>query len=242
MPWTKRRSQAEEVPSAEIVAECSDTPEGWLAQAKEAANSAASAEELTNVIKLCERGIQQNPPDELLTPLRHLSAWTYNERGELTADAQRTDEALQDFNAAIAIDPECSQAIHNRGVLLAQRNQYAAALRDFNRVIELNPTVGIAYRNRAELLAALDRMEEAVADYSEAIQTLPEDASLLRARAHAYQRLGDFAHASSDITRAIQLEPQVPEVFTERGNLQAEQATVRRSARRFSPSDRNRSK
>jgi tetratricopeptide (TPR) repeat protein len=215
--------QGEEVPSAEIVAACSDTAEGWLAQAKEAASNAASAEELTNVINLCQRGIQQHPSEELLTPLRHLSAWTYNQRGELYTDAERMDEALQDFTAAIKMDPECSQALHNRGVTFAQRNQYAAALRDFNRVIELNPGVGIAYRNRAELLSALDRMEEAVADYSVAIEALPEDAGLLRARAHAYQRIGDFAHATGDIARAIELEPHVPEAYTERGNLQAEQ-------------------
>jgi tetratricopeptide (TPR) repeat protein len=155
--------------------------------------------------------------------LRHLAAWYYNHRGELNADEQRFDDAVRDFSAAITMDPECSQAIHNRGVIMAQRNQYGAALRDFNRVIELNPDVGIAYRNRAELLSALDRMEEAVADYCEAIESLPADAMLLRARAHAYQRLGDFARASSDITQAIQLKPDVPEGFTERGNLQAEQ-------------------
>jgi tetratricopeptide (TPR) repeat protein len=225
--------QAQEVPSAEIVAECSDTPAGWLEQAHAAAKNAASEEELTNVIKLCERGLKQNPSPDMLKPLKHLAAWTHNERGELHADSQRIDEALQDFNAAIALDPDCSQALHNRGVTLAQRNQFAAALRDFNRVIELNPGVGIACRNRAELLSALDRMEEAIADYCEAIDTLPEDASLLRARAHAYQRIGDFTLAARDIARAIQLEPDAPEAYIERGNLQAEQSHFVEAAESF---------
>ena len=83
--------------------------------------------------------------------LRKLAAWAHNRRGELSADAQRPDEAIHDFQVAISLDPTCSLAIHNRAVSLAQRNQYAAALRDFNRVIELNPGLAVAYRNRAEL-------------------------------------------------------------------------------------------
>ena len=175
------------------------TSASWLNQAQNAATTAETPEELTTVISLCDRGIQTTPPTEVLSSLRRLSAWAHNRRGEMLADAQRSDDAIQDFQAAISLDPNCSLAIHNRGVTFAQRNQFGAALRDFNRVIELNPGLAVAYRNRAELLAALGRMEEAIADYNQAVSSLPEDASLLCARAHAYQRIGDFSHATADM-------------------------------------------
>ncbi len=206
-----------------IVSDCEDTPESWLAQAQDAATRAESAEDLSTVIDLCDRGLHGTPSAKLLSSLRRLSAWAYNRRGEMVADAQRPDDAIQDFQVAISMDSTCSLAIHNRAVTLAQRNQFAAALRDFNRVIELNPGLAVAYRNRAELLAALGRMEEAVADYDRAIASLPDDAALHRARAHAYQRLGNFAHATADINRAIQLAPHDPDALTQRGNLAAEQ-------------------
>jgi tetratricopeptide (TPR) repeat protein len=224
---------AQEQVSSTIVSDCADTPEEWLAQAQQAATSATSAEELTTVIELCDRGIRGTPPEKVLSSLRRLSAWAYNRRGELMADAERADEAIHDFQVAITMDTACSLAIHNRAVTLAQRNQFAAALRDFNRVIELNPGLAVAYRNRAELLAALGRMDEAVADYTQALESLPDDAALLRARSHAYQRLGDFSRATTDLTRALQLEPKNPDVFTQRGGMAAEQGNFEQAQEDF---------
>jgi tetratricopeptide (TPR) repeat protein len=209
--------------SPDLIANCADTPQGWLTQAQQAASSANSADELSTVIDLCDRGIRGNPPTAVLSSLRTLSAWAHNRRGESLADAQHTDDALKDFQVAIAMDANCSLALHNRGVTLAQRNQYAAALRDFNRVIELNPGLAVAYRNRAELLAVLGRSEEAIADYNRALASMPEDAALFRARAHAHQRLGNFSSATTDLARAIELAPRDPDSFTQRGNLAAEQ-------------------
>ena len=220
-PLVVPAASKDELPT--MISDCPDTSEDWLAQAQEVATGAESAEELSAVIEVCDRGIHEKPSAKMLLSLRKLSAWAHNRRGEMHADAQRPDEAIQDFQTAISMDPKCSLAIHNRAVTLAQRNQFAAALRDFNRVIELNPGLAVAYRNRAELLAALGRMEEAVADYTQAIESLPDDATLLQARAHAYQRLGDFAHAGSDINLAIQLAPEDPDAVTQRGNLSAEQ-------------------
>ncbi len=137
-----------------IIQDKDESAEDWLGHAQDASASAESAEELTTVIEMCDRGIHGTPTAEVLSSLRRLSAWAHNRRGECLADAQHSEEAIQDFQAAISMDPSCSLAIHNRGVSFAQRNQFAAALRDFNRVIELNPGLAVAYRNRAELLSA----------------------------------------------------------------------------------------
>jgi tetratricopeptide (TPR) repeat protein len=227
------QTPAEESIPADLVSSVADTPSNWLAQAQQAATSASSIEDLAAVVDLCERGIKGTPKAGELASLRSLAAWAHNRRGELLADDQRADEALKDFQVAIAMDANCSLAIHNRAVTLAQRNQFAAALRDFNRVIELNPGLGVAYRNRAELLAALGRTEEAVADYTRALDSMPEDAAMFRARSHAYQRLGDFAHAATDLTRAIDLAPKDPDGFTQRGNLAAEQGKFEQAQEDF---------
>ncbi len=208
--------------SPTIVSDCVDTPEGWLEQAQHSAKTANSIEDLSIVIELCDRGVRGGPAGELSSSLRRLSAWAHNRRGELQADAGRTDEALHDFQIAISLDSKCSLAIHNRAVTLAQQHQFAAALRDFNRVIELNPGLAVAYRNRAELLAALGRMDEAVADYNQALESLPNDSQLFRGRAYCYQRLGDFHKALIDLNRSIEISPNEPDAMTQRGNLAAE--------------------
>lgn len=215
--------QKKNVVSANNLGGPADSPESSLARAQEIASHAASIDELSQVIELCDRGLLPKPSGRTLLSLQRLAAWAHNRRGEISADAQRLEDALRDFQAAIELDPQCSLAIHNRGVTFAQRNQFAAALRDFDRVIELNPGLAVAYRNRAELLSALDRTQDALADYDRAITSLPNDAALYLARASAKQRLGNFAGAAADIEHALKLNPNDAATFVQRGNLAADQ-------------------
>jgi tetratricopeptide (TPR) repeat protein len=204
-----------------------------LRQAQEDALESATIEELTAVAKLCRKGLAASSDEEMAATLGRLAAWAYNRRGEMLTVENRHDEAFEDFQAAISLDPTCSLAIHNRAVTLGQRNQFAAALRDFDRVIELNPGLAIAYRNRAELLAAIGRMEAAIADYGQAIASLPDDAVLYRSRAYALQRLGDFDAALDDLNRSIKLDASDADTFTQRGNLAAERGDFAQAVKDF---------
>lgn len=219
--------------SPPILSDSADTPQSWYEQAQHAASISNTSDDLTAVIEICDRGMRSGPDKKLSSSLRRLSAWAHNRRGEFQAEAGRADDALDDFQKAIALDANCSLAIHNRAVTLAQQNQFAAALRDFNRVIELNPGLAVAYRNRAELLAALGRMDEAIADYNQAIESLPNNAQLFRGRAYGYQRLGRFHEALADINRALDLSPNDAEILTQRGNLAAEQGDYDRAIADF---------
>jgi tetratricopeptide (TPR) repeat protein len=216
-----------------IAADPADTAESWYEQAQAAASNSTSCDDLAAVIELCNRGMRSTPDEKLSKSLRRLSAWAHNRRGELQADAGEAEESLNDFQAAVALDPVCSLAIHNRAVSLAQQNQFEAALRDFNRVIELNPGLAVACRNRAELLAAIGRMDDAVADYNRAIEGLPDDPALYCGRAYAHQRLGHFREASADLNRALDFDPNDPEALTQRGNLAAEQGDFVKAAKSF---------
>ena len=197
-----------------VVSDFVDSPENCYEQARQAADTAQSVDQLTTVADFCHRGLGGGPSQELALALRRLAAWAHNRRGELRSDAREQQDALSDFQAAIALDPNCWAAIHNRGVTLAQQGQSAAALRDFNRVLELNPGLTVAYRNRAELLASIGRMGEAVRDYSRALDQTPDDAGLYRARGYAWQRLGDYDRALVDLNKSISLVPDQPDAYT----------------------------
>jgi len=220
-------SSADEEPL--IISDYTDSPDGWLAQAKDAVHSAQSIEDLSAAIDLCQRVVVASPTADLGASARRLAAWAHNRRGELYIDAGRTDDALNEFQEAVASDPQNSLAIHNRAVTLAQQNEFDAALVDFNRVIELNPGLAIAYHNRAELLAAQGKMDEAVSDYTRAIDTVSDDAELYRARAHALQQLGRFEQALADLDSSIRLAPKEAQGYTQRGNLLADRGEYERA-------------
>jgi tetratricopeptide (TPR) repeat protein len=196
-------------------AECYD-------RAQRAAETAESADQLAQVAQLCQQGLAVHAPRDLATRLRSLAAWARNRHGELQSEAGHDDEGLADFNAALALDPNCWLALHNRAVSFAQQGHGDDALRDFNRVIQLSPGMAIAYRNRGELLASMGRSEEAVADYGRAIAQLPQEADLYEIRGHALHRLGRYQEALADLDRAIKLSPRDADAYTHRGNVYAE--------------------
>ena len=61
----------------------------------------------------------------------------------------QNDLAIQDFTAAIELDPSFADAILNRGLTLASASRCAEAIPDFTRVIALSPQDPKAYVERA---------------------------------------------------------------------------------------------
>src|SRR5215212_4964063 len=76
----------------------------------------------TNVASLTEV-VQRNPND----------AQAYNMRGSVLGRAQRNQEALADFDRAIALDANYTQAYANRGQVHRQTSKLELALADYNR-------------------------------------------------------------------------------------------------------------
>ena len=73
-------------------------------------------------------------------------------------------EALTDFNRAIELDPNFSEAYNNRGNLRLDSEDRQGALADFNRAIELNPSNATAHYNRGLLRVDFGDRQGAVAD------------------------------------------------------------------------------
>jgi tetratricopeptide (TPR) repeat protein len=227
------------VTPADVETSSPPQPQDWLARAQLAARTADAPAELSALIVLCQRGIASDVPPRERQALRQLAAWALNRRGELVAgtrtggSAGRPESALDDFQAAIDLDPQCWLALHNRAVSYAQQQRTSEALQDFNRVIALNPGLAVAYRNRGELLGSLDRHEEAIRDYTQAISQLPDDAELYLMRGHAWHRLGHYDRALDDLDRSIALAPDQPDAYTHRGNVHAEQGEFREATADF---------
>ena len=67
------------------------------------------------------------------------------------------DTALNDFEKAIALNPNYAEAYHNRGCAHFERGEFEKAIANFDKVLELDPSNALANQYR-EL--AFQRLQE----------------------------------------------------------------------------------
>lgn len=97
-------------------------------------------------------------------------ARAYCQRGAARMQLERSDEAVRDGDAAVAIDPNAPEFVHCRGTIRLGIGDFAGAVQDFNQAIVLGDVRGSSYeqRGRAHFLAGRDR--EAAADFAKAAE------------------------------------------------------------------------
>jgi tetratricopeptide (TPR) repeat protein len=95
-------------------------------------------------------------------------------RGVLFHKLERIDSAMNDFNAALRINPEQADAWLNRGVAKLSLAQLADAMSDIQKGIALGPSEpALAYFNRAIAYERLGQIPEAYYDYQRAAKAAP---------------------------------------------------------------------
>ncbi|MEO6969811.1 MAG: tetratricopeptide repeat protein [Chthoniobacterales bacterium] len=80
-------------------------------------------------------------------------ALAYGNRGWAYLSLERDLDAINDFNSALAIDPNLGFALLDRGLAFHRRGEFDQAQADYDKVIALDPNSLDAYRNRSLILA-----------------------------------------------------------------------------------------
>jgi tetratricopeptide (TPR) repeat protein len=95
-------------------------------------------------------------------------------RGVLLHQLKRYQPAMDDFNAALRLDPEQADAFLNRGVAKISLGQFADALVDIQKGIDLGPSeIALGYYDRAIAHERLGNVREAYFDYQRALKAAP---------------------------------------------------------------------
>ncbi|MEO3874624.1 tetratricopeptide repeat protein [Nonomuraea sp. B12E4] len=141
-------------------------------------------------------------------------------RAQLLAALGGTKEALEDYTAAIALDPAFPDHYLERGNLLFKLGLHEEALADFERAMQAGPPLPEAYYNRAELLAVQGRLDAALTDLGRVIELDPSylDAYINRAGLLAAAERDE--EARGDVTAGLALAPGDPHLLTVLGQLE----------------------
>ena len=126
-------------------------------------------------------------------------------------------EALEAFEAAIAIDPDSAEAHNCRGIALAGLGRYQDAFAGFNRALDINPDYAECYNNRGIVLQELGRLDEAVTSFDKAIALKGDNAQAHNNRGAVLSELRRSNDALTSYERAIALNPSYAAAFYNRG-------------------------
>jgi len=144
-----------------------------------------------------------------------------NNRGIAYAKAGQYEPAIEDYNAAIRLNPHFD-AYNNRGSAYAKTGEYQRAIGDYNKAIELNRNYTDAYSNRGTVFLKLNQYQLSVDDFSNAIRLDPDNAITYKNRGNAYFELGQYQQAIEDYDNALRLKPDFVTTYNNRGNAYSE--------------------
>ena len=123
-----------------------------------AASDSPTAEVL---LQQAARAIDGRAPAEALSILDRLVgafpdyAEAWNKRATLYFMMKRDDQALQDIDKVLDLEPRHFGALAGRGVILQRQKKYSAAREAYERALAVNPTL----EQVKDALKALDRLE-----------------------------------------------------------------------------------
>lgn len=116
------------------------------------------------------------------------------------------DEAIADFNRAIALEPSNGGYYLIRANTKERKRDYAGAIADYTRAIEFaREDEDVIYVVRAEAREQAGDLDGAIADYTRAIEINPKLADAYHRRGLAKQKKSDPKGAAADLARAKQL-------------------------------------
>jgi tetratricopeptide (TPR) repeat protein len=141
------------------------------------------------------------------TPVELEGAPAYIERGESLIAAGRYLDAIDDFSAALQLEPDNSETYFLRG----------RAHFDYACEVIRQETGGTAQVVTVLPDEAVQHLEEAVADYTSTIDLDPQNARAYNNRANAHASLGDEEAALADYDAALGLDSSLSLTYFNRG-------------------------
>ncbi|MHC5019316.1 MAG: tetratricopeptide repeat protein, partial [Planctomycetota bacterium] len=142
-------------------------------------------------------------------------AFVYTNRGTLRSRNGSDDEALRDYDAAIALNPDAPAALASRGSLHGERGRLDDALRDLSRAIALRPDYRFALFKRSLLHLERNEPEWAERDLGTILAHRPADWEARNNRGILRRDRGDHAGAREDFAAAVAVKPESPSSWTE---------------------------
>jgi tetratricopeptide (TPR) repeat protein len=135
-----------------------------------------------------------------------LSGWRMA-RGDAYAGAEKWEQAIAEYSAAVDLKPTYLAARRMLAVALCHQGRREEVLQQYRKVMELTPADPGLFNEMGGLLLSLNRPAEAEEAFSQALRLKPGVASVHVNRAVALLRQGQLDRAIDECRAALRIEP-----------------------------------
>ena len=149
-------------------------------------------------------------PPELLATL-------YLLRGQAYSALHQYNQAIQDYDQAIALAPNDALGYSSRGLAYRLQRDYQRAIQDFDQAITLDVKNAWTFAQRALAYRHLNKYGQAIVDFNHTIVLNPNFAWAYGQRGKTYQLLKNYPQAIQDCDQAIKLNARNAWAFAQRG-------------------------
>ncbi len=146
--------------------------------------------------------------------------FTYYDLGVALSLLGSPEEAIVQYQQAIAIDPQFVNAYYGWGFALSQmkgKDKQEEAIKQYRKVIELDPKNTNAYYNMAIAFSELGTQDKAITQYQKAIEIDPNYVNAYYNLGLALLQLERLDEAIAKFQKTTELDPKAADAYTNWG-------------------------
>lgn len=141
-----------------------------------------------------------------IEPRNNLAA-TYNKIGLSLQDHGKSEEAVQQYEAALKVQPQFHQAYNNIGVILQEQKRFETAMVIYDKALEINPSSAQVFKNKGVLYFQMKEFEFAIKNFKKALRINPEFYEVHANIAEVLERQGKLKSALEFYAKSLEMNP-----------------------------------
>jgi tetratricopeptide (TPR) repeat protein len=151
------------------------------------------------------------------------ASWeAHEDLGHALVKQGRTDEAMAQFQQALALNPDFADAHYCLGVACGQRGQYDAAIAHYEKALAIDPSIAEAQLNLGNALMQTGQAADAIVHYHQALAIRPAYADAHNNLGEALLQKGQLDAALGEFQQALQERPAYADAHNNLGIVYAQ--------------------
>jgi len=164
--------------------------------------------------------VRQEPGTKQYYQVRHLKeAQQLRQLGDALATQSRVNEAIDQYERALSLNPDDALTHNNLGLMLASQGWPNEAIFHYERALLLNPDDALSHYNLGNMFKTQGRINEAIAQYERALSLNPDNALAHNNMGLALAMQGRISEAINHFECALSLNPDSANAHNNLGNM-----------------------